>query len=271
MMRCCFAALALLGGLACGGSEEDVTVTGSDSDSLASSPGGAATLALVNIESIRPDDLNLAAVAGASGAVKPAPVSVGCRTFNTVLDATTRTTTITYATCKAASGWTLTGTVVFKSSLIQQGAFSSVYDLHSQDPTGTKIWAYSGTKLVAINAAQQTATLTVPAGTYLTVAYQDTQDPSKSRTYHYVPDLAANWATQGQFRLMGSYAFQQVGGPALSATVASNAPLIWTPACCFPTSGTIALASGDANATAVFGPECGGLKLNGASLPMTCQ
>jgi len=200
MMRVGLGSVALLGLLACGGSNSDVKVTGADANSLATSPGGAATLTFMDLESIKPDNANLAAVVQASDGAQDV---VGCRTFNTSSDGTIRTTTFTYTGCTAANGWAMTGTVTFQSPIASLGSYTSIFDLHSQDPTGTKYWAYSGTKLVTINFAQQTATLKVPDGAFMTVIYQDTLDTSKNKTYHYIPNLTGNWATLGQFKSHG--------------------------------------------------------------------
>lgn len=270
---CVFAGFALMGLLACGGSDSaEASVEGTDPESLATSPAGAATLAFMDLEAIRPNDANLLeAKLVQPGDLQPAPVTLGCRTFDTVTDATNRTTTVTFTNCVAANGWTLNGTLTVTNPLAAPGVYTSVYDLDSQDGTGTKTWTYSGTKQLTINTANHTASLTVAPGTYLTVSYANTADTTKNKTYHYAPNLSADWATLGQFKLWGSYAFDQVGGPSLTATIAPGTPLIWTPACCFPTSGTIALVSGSATASAVFGPGCGDLKLNGFTYPLECQ
>jgi len=259
-----------VGLVGCGGAKTSATVTGTDESSIQSSPAGAATVAFVDIETVRPDDASLDPAPAAQVTDASAlPAVVGCRTVQVNTTSTTRTVTITFNQCPASNGWLLNGTLTFSAPITKPGHYTVVHQVHSLDATGTKGWNYTGTKLVTIDLVGRTASISLPAGTTLTAAYHDSQNTSKNRTYQYVPDLSASWTLAGQFSLSGSYTFAQDGGTTLAATITS--PLVWTSGCCSPTQGTLTLSAGNSLANAVFGPNCGDLKINGTKLPLSCQ
>lgn len=256
----------VLGILGCGGAKTDATISGTDQASLQSSPAGAATLAFMDIETVRPDDAFLVP-SGANVSAEAAAVTVGCRSAQTTTTSTTRTTVITFTNCVASNGWLLNGTISYAAPLLQPGHFTVVHNLNTQDSTGTKGWAYTGTKLVTIDWTARTATMTVSAP--MTAAYHDSQNTANNRTYTYEPNLSASWTLAGQFMLSGSYTFTKDGSTAVSAVISQ--PLVWTAGCCAPTQGTLSLTAGSSVATGVFGPNCGDLKINGTKMPTNCQ
>lgn len=267
----------ILGLVACGGSTNETTVNGTSPEALKSSPAGVASLVFLDLESVRPDSLpTYAPLPGGQslGLVKGATIAGGCSTTQTVTSGNTATTTITFGpTCTAANGNTLTGTVVVTYDItapLTAQSHSVAYNLASTDTTQTKTWTYVGTRLVSIDQTAHTAHVSVPAGTTFTVTYTDTVNPQNSKIYTYTPDLNFSWGI-GQATLWGSYTFTQ-GTTTITATMPQNTPLTWTLGCCYPISGTINLSTGSAQADAVFGPNCGELKLNGGQITLaTCN
>jgi len=259
-------ALLLLAGCT---TKSEVTVTGTDTDSLLSSPAGVASNSFLDLEGglgykldVLPIRIALDGEQTSAMQVAPLPSCVQT-TFPT-----TGTTLLTFGPgCKGANGWALTGTLQYTQiGTTSPRVHDVTYAMTLTDTTATKTWTYTGTKRVTVTAT--TATVTVAAGTHVTVAYADRSDTSKNKTYYYTPNLTADWATVGMIKVFGTYAFQQVPGDTVTATILQANPLIWTAGCCYPTSGTITLAVGPATAEAVFGPTCTTMKLNGNNIAL---
>jgi hypothetical protein len=263
--------------VACGGTKNETTINGNNAESLESSPAGVASLVFLDLESVRADALPAYAPlpgGDALGLVQGASVGGGCSTSNTVTSGTTVTTTITFGpTCTAANGNSLAGTVTVVYNLsnpLTAQDHSVTYDLTAKDATQTKVWTYKGTRLVSINQTARTAHISVPTGTTFTVSFTDTANTLNNKTYAYAPNLYFSWGG-AQVTLWGGYSFTQ-GNSTITATMSANTPLIWAAGCCYPISGTISLATGSAQADAVFGPACGDLKLNGGKITLaTCN
>lgn len=266
--------MALVG---CSGTKNEVTVTGNDQQSLTTSPAGVATMTFVDLEGgFRVDQLPIAAPNGdALMLVQPDAPAAACTSTVTSTSGSTVTTTVTFSACKAANGNTTNGTMTLVYTLPTSGTVRSVtttYNLTNADSTGKKTWSYTGTKVFTHDPTNKTASITVPnGGTGVTVSYRDADNSANNKTYTYIPNLSANWATVGQFKLWGSYSFSQGTASTITATIPQASPLIWTygvGGCCYPTSGTLTLTTGGMTAEAVFGPTCGGLKLNGGAIAM---
>lgn len=245
--------------------KNEVTVTGDDSSSIQSSPAGVATNAFVDLEcgigyGVNELPKKVEQSNGEASALQ-ASAAPTCTT-QTVLPSGATLLTFTPGCKKGANGWDLTGTLTYAS--VSSGVNDVAYDLTLTDPTATKTWKYTGTKHVAVTGTS--AVVTVSPGNYLTAAYVDTSDTAKNKTYHYTPDLHADWTTG--LKIYGSYSFEQVSGNTITASVDQANPLVWSAGCCYPTSGTITLKVAQARAEAAFGPGCGTLKLNGNSVSL---
>lgn len=266
--------------LACGGTKNEVTVTGNDQASLNASPAGVATMTFVDLEGgFRIDQLPnvVQAPGGDALMIEPAQaMNSACTSTATNISGTTTTTTVTFANCKAANGNVMTGTLVMAentSTATTSRAVTTTYDLTTKDSTLTKTWTYKGSKVFTLNRVAKTATVTVPTGgTGVAVTYTDTTNTANNKSYTYLPNLTADWATVGQFKLWGGYSFTQTGGTTITATILQANPLVWPyggiAACCYPISGTLTLGMGSMTAEAVFGTTCGALKLNGGAIAM---
>ena len=105
----------------------------------------------------------------------------------------------------------------------------------------------------------------------MTTSFHDTADPSASRTFSYGCNLTSDWATAGITKVWGTFALQSGSEPTLSATIPEYRPLAWTPGCCYPTSGVLALSQGSASSDASFSLPCGRYSLSGINtlLPFT--
>lgn len=258
----------------CGGAKSEATVSGTDPQSISTSPAGVATLAFVDLEGgYRLDQLPTAVQNPMGDALMleagPAPVG-GCTSAATTLNGTTATTTVTFTNCASASGATLNGTLVLQATT--SGSTRSVtttYDLTTLDTTGKKKWTYVGAKLSTINTLTKQATVTVPTGgSGVAVTYTDGDNSANNKAYVYAPNLTLNWATPGQFKVWGSYTFTQ-NATSVLGTIQATEPLVWVyGSCCYPVSGTLTLATGGLSAKAVFGPACGALILNGADITL---
>lgn len=266
--------------VACGGTKNEVTVSGNDQASLNASPAGVATMTFVDLEGgFRIDQLpNVVQVPGGDALMVETPQAMNsaCTTTSTTTVGTTVTTTVTFNNCKAANGNVMTGTLVMAentNTATTSRAVTTTYDLTTKDSTLTKTWTYKGSKVFTLNRVAKTASVTVPTGgTGVLVTYTDTANTANNKSYTYAPYLTADWATVGQFKLWGTYSFTQTGGTAITASILQANPLVWNfggiSACCYPISGTLSLSTGAQTADAVFGPTCGALKLNGGAIAM---
>ena len=119
---------------------------------------------------------------------------------------------------------------------------------------GTKTWTLSGVKGFTGNAATREFTIQT---TNIGVAFTDGANPAANRSYAYSCNLAGSGTGDGSFRIWGSFSFAASDGSTVSANIAKDAALLYTPACCYPTSGTIDFTRNGASAQVSFLASCG--------------
>ena len=255
----------MMGLVACGANSGTTTVN-DDPATIRSAPAGIATLGFLDIEgSIRPTALPASVTPSAQA---PA-TGASCITSSQKL----YVTTYTFTNCVSANAGTLNGTIIATGSLSGSSlVFTEVLNLTSA-LDATHSWQYTGTQTVTVTG--DTATVTAAAATAIQAVYTDTGTPANNKTFTFMPMLSMNWVPGGTFNLDGSYTFTQSAGPSIgeviSVTMDPSTPLAWTSGCGYPGSGTMSLAlsnspAGNAAATAVFGPACGTVAIDGASI-----
>jgi predicted secreted protein len=254
-------ALAALMLVACGGTSGDTQVSGTDPESIQSSPAGVATLQFLDLMALRPDMV-------ASGTTLPAGI-----TASTPGAGVTR---YTFAGFTAANTGSISGTV----DVTQSGnAFTEIIHLTVFPASGSSAtwkWTYDGTQVVTTSGSTQ-ATYSVSQPIVLVyTATAASPNPANDKTYTYTPEQTVTWTGSGALSvtLTGSYTVAQTLPAAEAKTIACtvSVPLVVTPtACRYPAAGTLNLAASapsNSTATVSFGPACGQVDFNGASLAL---
>ncbi|MDE3245698.1 MAG: hypothetical protein KGN80_06385 [Acidobacteriota bacterium] len=181
----------------------------------------------------------------------------------TVSNVTASSVTWTFNSCTGPHGWTWNGVVVISWARNADGTVLVKHD--HQNFVGTKdgkTWTINGIKDHLRNPATKMVTLTAEPGFTKTF-----NNGTTTTTYTFTCALTADWSTQGQRKLYGTWAMTPATGDAVSASIAPTTPLVWDKAagCCYAISGTVELAKGAKTATIVHGMPCGTVTINGTS------
>ena len=266
--------LAMLGLVGCGNS--GTAVVNSNPTNIKSAPAGVATLGFLDLEgSVRADVLpttvaaSVTPLAGAEVAQAQREAAASSLPACIQMTQSGNVFTYTFTSCVAANGGTLNGTVVATQTVSGSSlVYTMVFNLTSVVDASHK-WVYTGSQVATISGTQ--GTLTSPAAGAIQAAYTDATNTANNITYTFIPMLTVNWATKGSVWVDGTYSFSQTGGQTITVTVPAATPLTFTTGCNYPTAGTLNLAltnspAGNANATAIFGPACGTVSIDGASI-----
>lgn len=251
------APLALGGLLACGGHGITTPPSASGLDSESAMSLAASFLNEENNQAGENDGSGPFLAGEALGFATPAHPA--CVTPSAI---TSNSVTWTFVNCTGPHGWTWNGVVVINWARNADGTTLVKHD--QQHMVGTKdgrSWTINGAKDLLKDPATKLVRLTAEPG--FTKAFND---GTKTTTYTYTCNLTADWATQGQRKLYGSWGLSpQSGGDAVSAVIATATPLVWDRAadCCYPVSGTLALTKGSRTANVVHGLPCGSITVNG--------
>jgi len=261
--------IGMFGLVACGNSGS--SGVNDSPTTIKTSPAGVATLNFLDLVNTVPPSALSGSGSSSPAAGKPeAAMSAlsGCITTATNLT----TTTYTVAGCGSANGGTLSGTVTSVENPV--GTYTETFNLTSTIDTNHS-WNYSGEVVVTISG--KTATLSAPGTTPLLCTYKDATTPANDMAYTFLPMLDADWST-GNMALSGSYSFNGTQGLVKGYVVSVNFPgttLTIPSGCSWPTSGSLTLGLNvptntglNGSVTATFGPTCGQLVLDGASLTL---
>jgi len=250
--------LGLLGLLACAGASGSASVNGTDPASIRNAPAGAALLIFLDLELIRPDQLQ----AGASADLAPGITYSGAGA----------SATYTFDT-RAANEGALTGTVTVTGPVA--GGLPSYTEAFNLTVTtalaggATQTWTYTGSQQVTLNGTS--AKVSLGGAAPIRAAFTDSADPSSNKSYAFTPNLALDLGDPARVTLSGGWGLAGSNGDAITVSIAAGAPILWTPGCRqYPSGGSLALKllsrSGNDAAEAAFDQGCGKVKLNGATL-----
>lgn len=251
------ASLALGGLLACGGRGDTTPPPSTHLDGESAVILAASFLNEENNQTGENDDSGPIQAGQAEGLSMPAHPT--CVTPSAV---TPNSVTWTFVNCTGPHGWTWNGVVVITWVRNTDGTLLVKHD--QQHMVGTKegkSWTINGVKNLLKDPATKIVRLSTEPG--FTKAFND---GTKTTTYIYTCNLTADWSTQGQRKLSGSWGMTpQGGGDAVSAVIASSTPLVWDRSadCCYPVSGTLTLTKGTRTATIVHKMPCGSITVNG--------
>ena len=255
------APLTLASLLACGGQSSNAPVAPPSSTKM--DPDTAAALAV-------PFETTEANQAGEMDGSGPVPAGEALSMVQpdhpacvTVSNVTASSVTWTFNACTGPHGWTWNGVVVISWSKNADGTVLVKHD--HQNFVGTKdgkTWTINGIKDALRNPAAKMVTLTAEPGFTKTF-----NDGTTTTVYTYTCALTADWSTQGQRKLYGTWAMTPATGDAVSASIAQATALVWDKAagCCYPVSGTVNLAKGTKTATIVHSLPCGTVTINGTA------
>lgn len=259
--------LGILGLAGCGGASGSASVSGTDPNSIRNAPAGASVLVFMDLESIRPDQLQ-------NGGSSGLPTGVQAATTNGV-------TTYTFTQGVSASGGVLNGTVTVTGPVVQGGTavLTETFNLTSTTTLpgqGVQTWTYTGAQQLSFNGTVAALTLPNP-GAPIQAAFTDTATPAKNKTYLFSPDnLKADVSDPARLLLSGAYDLAGSNGDLVTCSIATGDPLEWTvsgpSACKYPTSGALTLAltsdSGNDQTTASFESGCGNLTVAGVTIAL---
>ncbi len=242
--------------LACGGNGGSVSVSGTDPASIRSAPAGAAVLTFLDLELLRPDQIQ--------GGNPPAGVTLGSAGASS---------TFTYNTV-SASGGTLTGTVTVSGG----PAFIETFNLASTTTLAggaAQTWTYTGSQKVTLAGGSANVVL-ADAAAPIRAVFTDSSNPANNKTYSFTPNLAADLGNPSGSAMSGSYQLAGANGAIISCDIAPGAPLAFIRsgpgACSYPSSGTLTLSltspGGNDEVTAAFNAGCGNVTLGGKTISL---
>ena len=263
--------LAMLGLVGCGNSGS--AVVNSNPTNIKSAPAGVATLGFLDMEgtlqvSNLPSTPAGSTVTAPEGDKRDAEASSLPSCIQMTQNGNVYT--YTFTNCVAANGGTLNGSItatqtVSGATLTYKMKFNNL--ISALDANHQTV--YNGTQIATITGTQGTLTSDAMG---VTSTYTDATNAANNVTYTFVPMLSVNWANPANVWMDGSYSFTQPSnGEVITVTVPTTTPLTWTTGCNYPTSGTLNLAltnspAGSASATAIFGPTCGAVSIDGATI-----
>ncbi|HJV22897.1 MAG TPA: hypothetical protein VJ570_09370 [Holophagaceae bacterium] len=159
----------------------------------------------------------------------------------------------TYAGCTGPQGGTLNGTV---DTAFRNGDYFLTFNLTAALPANGLSWTYSGQRHVVLDLAHSLSTIT---STIVVSAYLN---GSPLGTESYNANLSADWATANQYKLWGTFNVMATGQDTLVGSISAAQPLVWSPGCCYPGSGTLSLSRGGKTAGVTFALPCGQVTLS---------
>ncbi|HJV89150.1 MAG TPA: hypothetical protein VJ623_02500 [Holophagaceae bacterium] len=159
----------------------------------------------------------------------------------------------TYSGCTGPQGGTLNGTV---DTAFKNNDYYLSYNLTAALPASGLSWTYTGQRHLVLDPthSQSTITSTIVVSAYL--------NGSLLGTENYNANLSADWATANQYKLWGTFNVTSTGQDTLVGTLSAAQPLIWSPGCCYPGSGTLALTRGTQSGSVTFALPCGQVTLS---------
>jgi hypothetical protein len=256
--------LGILGLAGCGGASGGVTVNGGDSISIRIAPAGTSLMVFLDLEGLRPDQVQAGIQATLPECVLPAAAG-GSTTFR-------------YNQCKAANTGVLTGTVTVTGPVAGTGAIETYTEAFNLTVTttlpdnATQVWNYTGSQLVSFNGAIAKVALANPLAPIQAV-YRDSATPANDITYEFTPNLTEDTSDPSRLTMAGGFNLVGSDNATITCAIVAGSPLVWLPAACtFPSSGnlTLSLAGGGSTdqTAAAFGSGCGLLDLGGALVPL---
>ena len=259
--------LGILGLTGCGGVSGNASVSGTDPNSIRNAPAGVSVLVFIDLESIRPDQ-----VQSGGGAGLPAGVTVS---------AAAGVTTFTFTKAAAADGGVLDGTVTVTGPDLQGGtaSYTETFNLTSTTTLPgpvTQTWTYKGAQKLSFNGTSATLALADPAKPIL-AAFTDSATPAKNKTYQFsLNNLNVSVADPARLVFSGGYGLVGDNGDIITCAITQGDPLVWTISgpspCQYPTAGGLALAltstNGNDETTANFNAGCGSLVVNGVTITL---
>ncbi|MDR3670511.1 MAG: hypothetical protein P4L36_06695 [Holophaga sp.] len=259
--------LGILGILAladCAGTSGSVSVSGTDPASLRAAPAGTSIFVFMDLEGIRPDQLQNAVPANLPECVQA--------------EAAGGTTTFSYNQCKAANSGVLTGTTAVTGPTAGTGGTQTYTQTFNLTVTttlpgnATQVWTYTGSQLVTFNGAVARVSLANPAAPIRAV-FTDRATPANNRTYAFTPSLTENTGDATRLTMSGGYTLAGDNGDTITGTISAGNPLVWIPtACKYPSSGALTLNlvgnAGTDQTTASFASGCGNLNVGGATVAL---
>ena len=261
--------LVLLALVGCGGTSGDTSVSGTDASSIQSAPAGVATLQFLDLMVLRPDMVS-------SGTTLPTGITAGTPSAGA--------TRYTFVNVASANAGALSGTIDITSATAG-GTTTYTEAIHLTDvPKGstTTTWVYDGVQQVAVTGNQ--ALYSLPnGGQPISLTYVDSTNATNDKTYTYTPSpdpanmpLTLTWSGSGSaltVTVTGKYLVAQTV-PASDAKVLTSTispAVVWTPACTYPTSGTLTLSISTSSSTATVDfntGTCGQVNINGAKVTL---
>lgn len=241
-------ALALA--LACGGGSGGGTTPSADPNAVVASSAamtaeeaGALTACVLGGFQLKSSSADLGAVASAGepGVLAVDPALPACVSVLPSQSGGVVTTTYTFSNCtSSAGGGTVSGVIVTTRPL--GGSSYTIAYTNLQVVRGGESLVLNGTQTASLNPVTRTSTVAIPSPG-MTIAYSKAGS-TLSGTYTLVGSWTGDYATAQTFKLSGSSTLTRPGGATTTVAVEASDPLTWreSPACCYPTAGTLKLS-----------------------------
>jgi hypothetical protein len=244
-----------------------VSVNGTDPNAIRNAPAGVSVLVFMDLEGIRPDQLQSGAGANLPGCVQSSAVAGG--------------TAYPFNNCTAANTGVLTGTVTVTGPVPGTGSAVTYTEAFNLAVTttlannATQTWTYTGNQLVTISGTTAKVTLANPAAP-IQAAFADSATPANDVSYLFTPNnLTEDMSDPTRLALSGGYELVGSNGNTITCTIPPADPLVWTPAgpCKdVPASGSLTLNLSNPpvtdQTTASFDYGCGNLNINGVTIEL---
>ena len=234
------ALLLALGLIGCGGGTGSTSIVGDNPAALRTAPAGIATLVFKDLEALRPD--LLASSGTLADVARSAPVNgVTTYTFNNYTAANAGTATGTVKVAHAGATYTETFDLTVTSVLLATPT----------TPATVQTWKYRGIQVVTVAGSSATVRV-APA---------------------FTASLGEDWSDPARALLTGGYTFSRAL-ETITGTIAGTDPLVWSSACDFPASGTVALnlmngtTGADATNVGFDSGVCGQVSIGGTAIAL---
>jgi hypothetical protein len=252
------ALLLALGLIGCGGGTGSTSIVGDNPAALRTAPAGIATLVFMDLEALRPD--LLASSGTLADVARSAPVNgVTTYTFNNYTAANAGTATGTVKVAHAGATYTETFDLTVTSVLLATPT----------TPATVQTWKYRGIQVVTVAGSSATVRV-APA---FTAVFNDGATPANNKTYAFTASLGEDWSDPARALLTGGYTFSRAL-ETITGTIAGTDPLVWSSACDFPASGTVALnlmngtTGADATNVGFDSGVCGQVSIGGTAIAL---
>jgi hypothetical protein len=165
----------------------------------------------------------------------------------------------TFRGCRSAGGGQMEGTVAVVRTDLEEGGieYAESFDVTVNLDEDRK-WTYKGKQTLKASGSVLHGATDNP----LLATFSDLKNPKAGKTYLVSATWAATVSESGRFSLNGSFGLRRMDAETLAMDVPALSPLVWTPACPFPGSGTLRIQMSGADlqessTAALFGPACG--------------